>query len=244
MQESGLTKIIPFMCISAILSVLLSVYNYDIQKSGGTSLQHHPPTFYCHVQTHECSKNTGVGNLSLLQVLFPTQGLNRSLASWEDSLLAEPQGQKTRDLKLRNLVLFYIWEDARVWAYQTHSFHVHLSYPGPVSCAFHILSSPGAHRGEWLQSWGLLDGRYSQPSSGAHPGGLQSLMTVTSLFTDTAGNIPILSPSHWSGIWSTCGRHFMTIVPQCWEAPPRLGQSSHWYATPGVNFQSSLIDRL
>ena len=49
MQESGLTKIIPFMCISAILSVLLSVYNCDIQKSGGTSLQHHPPTFYCHV---------------------------------------------------------------------------------------------------------------------------------------------------------------------------------------------------
>ena len=41
---------------------------------------------------------------------------------------------------------------------------------------------------------------------------------------DMAGNIPIPSPSPWSGIRPTCGRHFMTIfVPQGWEAPPRLG---------------------
>ena len=195
MQESGLTKIFPFMCISAILSVLLSVYNCDIQKSGGTSLQHHPPTFFRHVTNSWVQPEYWSGQPFSSPGALPNPGIEpRSLALWEDSLLAEPQGQKTTDLKLRNLVLFYIWEDARVWAYQTHSFCVHLSYPGPVSRAFHILSSPGAHRGEWLQSWGLLDGRYSQPSSGTHPGRLQSLMTVTSLFTDTAGNIPILIP--------------------------------------------------
>ena len=42
--------------------------------------------------------------------------------------------KKTRYLKWRNLVLFYIWEDARVWAHWNHSFDVHLSYLGPVSC--------------------------------------------------------------------------------------------------------------
>ena len=38
--------------------------------------------------------------------------------------------------KLRNLVLFYVWEDAKVWAHWNHSFHMHLSYLGLVSCVF------------------------------------------------------------------------------------------------------------
>ena len=72
---------------------------------------------------------------------------------------------------------------------------MHLSYLGPVS---HILSSLGAH----LQEWGvaaalkLLWQVFSFLSAlRAHElltGGLQSLMTVTSLLIDTAGNTPFL----------------------------------------------------
>ena len=43
---------------------------------------------------------------------------------------------KTRQLKLMDLVFFYVWEDARVWAYGNYSFDMPLSYLGPVSCAF------------------------------------------------------------------------------------------------------------
>ena len=46
------------------------------------------------------------------------------------------QLKKTKHLKLTNLTLFYVWEDARVWAYWNHSFAMHLSCPGPVSCPF------------------------------------------------------------------------------------------------------------
>ena len=47
---------------------------------------------------------------------------------------------------------------------------------GLYSVFFHILSSFGAHHREWLQSlW------------------LKSLMTVTSLFADRAGNIPLIT---------------------------------------------------
>ena len=41
---------------------------------------------------------------------------------------------KTRHPKLRILVPFYVWEDARFWAYWNHSFDVHLSYLGPIRC--------------------------------------------------------------------------------------------------------------
>ena len=122
-------------------------------------------------------------------------------------------------------MLFYIWEDPRVWAYGNHYFPVHLRAQGVV---FHILSPLGAHVGSDCSPGGCWITGLSPSSvplgSGTHVGGLQSLMTVTSLFTDMAGNIPIPSPSPWSGIRPTCGRHFMTIfVPQGWEAPPRLG---------------------
>ena len=36
-------------------------------------------------------------------------------------------------LMLRNLVLFYIWEEARVLAHWNHSFDMHLSYLEPTS---------------------------------------------------------------------------------------------------------------
>ena len=36
-----------------------------------------------------------------------------------------------------NLAIFYVWEDARVWAHWNHSFHEHLNYLVPVSCFLH-----------------------------------------------------------------------------------------------------------
>ena len=44
--------------------------------------------------------------------------------------------KETRHLKLMNLVLFYVWGDAKLWAYQDHCFHMHLSYLGPPFHAF------------------------------------------------------------------------------------------------------------
>ena len=41
--------------------------------------------------------NTEVGSLSLLQGIFPTQGLNPGLTLQADSLPAEPQGKPFRD---------------------------------------------------------------------------------------------------------------------------------------------------
>ena len=51
--------------------------------------------------------------------------------------------KKTRYPKLRNLELFYIWEDSRVWAHWNHSFDMYLSYLGPVSCVFTTWVSSG-----------------------------------------------------------------------------------------------------
>ena len=54
---------------------------------------------------------------------------------------------------LRNLVFFYAWEGARIWAHWSHAFHMHLSYPRPVSCVlFTSLAPLGSPYGEWLQS--------------------------------------------------------------------------------------------
>ena len=43
---------------------------------------------------------------------------------------------KSDIFRLRNLALFYIWEDVRVWAHRNYSFVMHLTYVGPVSCVF------------------------------------------------------------------------------------------------------------
>ena len=42
-------------------------------------------------------QNTGVGGLSLLQGIFPTQGWNPGLPHCADSLPAEPQGKPLRE---------------------------------------------------------------------------------------------------------------------------------------------------
>ena len=41
--------------------------------------------------------------------------------------------EKPKYLKLRNLALFHVWEDARVWAHRNHSFDMHLSCLAAVS---------------------------------------------------------------------------------------------------------------
>ena len=45
--------------------------------------------------------------------------------------------------KLTHWVLFYVWEDPRVWAHWNHSFDLHLSSLGPVSCVFTSWVSSG-----------------------------------------------------------------------------------------------------
>lgn len=40
-------------------------------------------------------------------------------------------------------MVFYVWEDARVWADWNHPFDMHLSYLGPVSCVFTSWVSSG-----------------------------------------------------------------------------------------------------
>ena len=40
--------------------------------------------------------------------------------------------------------IFYVWEDAKVWALGNHSFAMNLSYLGPVSCAFSSESAQGS----------------------------------------------------------------------------------------------------
>ena len=53
------------------------------------SLQHHG----LYSPWHSPGQNTGAGSCSLLQEIFPTQGLNPGLPHWVDSLPAEPQGK-------------------------------------------------------------------------------------------------------------------------------------------------------
>ena len=81
----------------------------------------------------------------------PTQKDMRLSKLWE---LAFCELKKTRYSKLRNLALFYIWEDLRGWAHWNHSLHMQLSSLGAVTCVFHILPSLGAHHREWLQTNG------------------------------------------------------------------------------------------
>ena len=74
---------------------------------------------------------------------------------------------------------------------------MHLSSLGLAPCVFHILSFLEAHRREWLRSGGgQWQVRFSFLSALGAQGlvlELQSLMAVTSLFTDTAGNTSFLT---------------------------------------------------
>ena len=69
-----------------------------------------------------------------------------------------------KDLVSRNLTV-YVWEDASLWARWIHSFHMHLSYLGPIlfSCSPGSLHSPsssaitaGVGSIHWIAVWGAL----------------------------------------------------------------------------------------
>ena len=164
----------------------------------------------------------------MLRVIFNSVGIFRT-SSLGDSILSNPErttrsqgrsqviqkfcnkGQvvwtskdyywleKTRYPKLRNSVLFYVWEDARVWVHRRHSFDMHLSSLGPVTCVFHILSFPRTHHREWLQSDGCwMAGILSFLNSPrTHQltihGGCNCWWLWHPLSTDGAGNIPFLT---------------------------------------------------
>ena len=58
-----------------------------------------------------------------------------------------PLLKKVICLKVRNLALFYVWEDARLWAHWNHSFDMHLTYLGPISSVFISWVSTGLTTG-------------------------------------------------------------------------------------------------
>ena len=96
-------------------------------------------------------------------------------------------------LKLVNLVLFYVWEDVKVWAHWNHSFDMPLSYLGPL-LGFPSWVSSGCTFESGCSGW-LLDGGcpFSILSSlRAHGWGGFNVMIWWlwhPLFTDMAGNI-------------------------------------------------------
>ena len=59
--------------------------------------------------------------------------------------------------KLRNLVLFCVWEDVGVWAHWNHSFCMNLGDLGPVSCVFTSWASLGLTGGS---GYNLMAGRW------------------------------------------------------------------------------------
>ena len=88
---------------------------------------------------------------------LPSMGLHRVGHHWSD-LAAE--GTKTTVNKrkldiwsLRNLGLFYVWEDAGVWAHWAHSLHCASQPSGASILCFHF-PSPPSPVGEGLQSGG------------------------------------------------------------------------------------------
>ena len=54
-----------------------------------------------------------------------------------------------------NLVVFYVWENAKIWAHWNHSFDMHLSSLRPVSCSFPFWVPSGCTLGGGCNGWGL-----------------------------------------------------------------------------------------
>ena len=124
-----------------------------------------------------------------------------------------------------------MWENARLWDHWNHFSDMHLGYLGPVSCVLTSWASSGLTVGSGcsLMAAGWQVFFPSQVSSGltAHLGGLQLLMTLRALFTDTAGNIPFMnghkvtksarhqlkSASWHSHFWKTHSQRWYTSLP-------------------------------
>ena len=126
--------------------------------------------------------------------------------------------KEARYPKLRNLVLFFVWESVRAWAHWYHCFHKHLSYLGQCPVLFISWAPLGLTIGSGCS---LMAARWQVFFSflcalRAHQLLLrvQSLMTVTSLFTHMAYKTPFLSfwrqpwgkvCSSWSFFWLVGG---------------------------------------
>ena len=83
--------------------------------------------------------------------------------------------------KLKNWVLFYVWEDARVWAHWNHSFDMHLSSLGPVSCVFTSWVSSGLTVGSGCS---LMAPRWQVFFPSWVPSGLTSSLSMVEAIAD------------------------------------------------------------
>ena len=120
---------------------------------------------------------------------------------WSQKIIVNER--KTRYHKWRNLVPFSVWEDARVWTHWNHSFDMHLSQLGPVSCVFTSWVPSGLTVGSGCSlraaRWQVFFVSFLSPLR-AHQltvwGGCNRWWLWHPLFTDTAGNIPFLLCKH------------------------------------------------
>ena len=89
---------------------------------------------------------------------------------------------------VKELRAFYVWEDARVWAHGNHFFLLHLSFLGPVSGVFHILS---------FLSSGLTIG------SGCSPMAASSKVFFSFLSALRVHQLALEGCNHW-WLWHLC----------------------------------------
>ena len=140
-------------------------------------------------------KNTAVGCHDLLQEIFPTQGMNPRLltlllwqmdsfsATWEDPKRSEGVGLTE---------IFPFIHISAIW--------------GPISCIFYTMSSSVLTIGSGCSLqvlFSFLGALRAQKFTFGRP---ESPITVTSLFTDTAGKTPFLNtwgPCHLGGLYLT-----------------------------------------
>ena len=122
-------------------------WSYNTYSVPGHSLRIHTYRREGKCQLKKCMHPRSVGRSQVIW-RFATKGRKSEHQRYFCEL------KKTRYLKLRNLALFYIWKDARVWAHWNHSFPMHLSCLEPVSCNISHPDIFSSHCREWLQSNG------------------------------------------------------------------------------------------
>ena len=103
---------------------------------------------------------------------------------WTSKVFCELK--KTSYPKWRNLVLFYVWEDAKVWACWNHSFDILLSYLGLVSWVFTFWVSSGLNLGHGCSLMPALLFSHSVVSDSLQPRGLQHTRLPCPLPSPTA----------------------------------------------------------
>lgn len=147
--------------------------------------------------------SSGRQSLRLLWELFQRHGggarIRGVLVTKTSSQNIEKLLLKTRYLKLMNLALYCVWEDARVWAFWNHSFDMLHYNLRPVSC---FLPS-------WIPSGCSIKGRAGEMGGTCSSWWLDAL---TSLYTDTAGNI--LCP-HVVPVFKAMGRKALNSNSDC-----------------------------